>query len=67
MTTPVQRMTADLSSFPNLVVIYLGMKVRTLRGLGTLFNFGPKISAAVRAKPDGLLLHESVVYSFLFI
>jgi len=63
MTTPVQRMTADLSNFPNLVVIYLGMKVRTLRGLGTLFNFGPKISAAVRAKPDGLLLHESVFYS----
>src|SRR5579864_6002769 len=63
MTTPVQRMTADLSSFLNLVVIYLGMKVRTLRGLGTLFNFGPKISAAVGAKPDGLLLHENIFYS----
>jgi len=58
-----QRNTVDLSSYPDLVVIYLGMKVRTLRGLGTLFKFGPRISAAVDAKPDGLLLHENLLYS----
>jgi hypothetical protein len=59
----VQRSTVDLSKFPDLVVIYLGMRVRTLRGVKTIFSFGPKISAAVAAKPDGLLLHESVFYS----
>jgi hypothetical protein len=58
-----QRNTVDLSSYPDLVVIYLGMKVRTLRGLGTLFKFGPRISAAVDLKPEGLLLHESIMYS----
>ena len=59
-----QRLTVDLSNFPDLVVIYLGMRVRTLRGLKTVFSFGPKISAAAAAKPDGLLLHENLYYSF---
>jgi len=39
------------------------MRVRTLRGLKTVICFGPRISAAGAAKPDGLLLHESVFYS----
>ena len=60
---PVQRTTVDLSSFPDLVVIYLGMRVRTLRGVRTLVGFGPEISAAVAAKPEGLLRHEPIFYS----
>ncbi len=59
----VRRQTVDLSAYPDLVVIYLGMRVNELRGLATLIKFGPKISAAVAAKPDGLLLHEPVFYS----
>jgi hypothetical protein len=39
-----QRRSVDLSNYPNLVVIYLGMQVRTLTGLKTLFGFGPKIA-----------------------
>jgi len=58
-----ERKTVDLSTYPDLVVIYLGMKVRTWRRLGTLFSFGPKISAAVDPKPEGLLLHENLLYS----
>src|SRR5437899_972424 len=64
MTARTQRTTVNLSDFPDLVVIYLGMQVRTLAGLKTLIRFGPKINAAVAAKPDGLLLHENVFYSF---
>lgn len=30
---PVQRHTVDLSGYPNLVVILLGMQVRTLIGV----------------------------------
>jgi hypothetical protein len=63
MPARIQRTTVNLSTFPDLVVIYLGMRVRTLRGLKTVFSFGPRISAAIAAKPDGLLLHESVFYS----
>ena len=60
---PAQRATVDLSSFPDLVVIYLGMRVRSLRGVWTLIGFGPKISASVAAKPEGLLCHEPIIYS----
>jgi len=63
MPTKVNRQTVDLSSYPDLVVIYLGMRVNRLTGLRTLLGFGPKISDSVSAQPDGLLLHETVIYS----
>jgi hypothetical protein len=59
----VTRQTVDLSNFPDLVVIYLGMKVRSPRGLLTVLRFGPRISSAVAEKPDGLLLHEPLLFS----
>ena len=65
MAEKVNRLTVDLSGYPDLVVIYLGMKVRSLRGLKTVFSFGSKIAASVEAKPDGLLLHEQVFFSLL--
>jgi Monooxygenase af470-like len=63
METKVDRRTVDLSPYPELVVIYLGMRVNRLTGLKTLFGFGPRISNSVKAQPDGLLLHEPIVYS----
>lgn len=63
MPTPTHRQTVDLSQYPDLVVIYLGMRVNRMAGLKTLFGFGPKISGSVAAHPDGLLLHENIVYS----
>ncbi|HEY3987832.1 MAG TPA: DUF4188 domain-containing protein [Acidobacteriaceae bacterium] len=64
MPTKVNRQTVDLSQYPGLVVIYLGMRVNRLTGLKTLFGFGPKISNSVSAAPDGLLLHENFLFSF---
>lgn len=64
MPTTVNRQTVDLSQYPNLVVVYLGMRVNRLTGLKTLFGFGPQISNSVAAKPDGLLLHENFLFSF---
>jgi len=58
-----RRETVNLSEYPDLVVIYLGMRVNALTGFKTLLGFGPKISQAVNAKPDGLLLHENLLYS----
>lgn len=63
MATKVERRTVDLSGFPDLVVIYLGMRVNRLTGLRTLFGFGPRISSSVTERPSGLLLHEPIVYS----
>jgi|SRR5579871_176515 len=59
----VTRTTVDLSAYPDLVVIYLGMRVNSLRGLKTVMRLGPGINAAVAAKPDGLLLHEGLLIS----
>jgi hypothetical protein len=58
-----QRDTVDLSGYPDLVVIYLGMKVRRPRGLLRLFGLGPQIQKSWKAAPDGLLLHEDMVWS----
>jgi len=63
MRTRVERQTVDLSGYPELVVIYLGMRVNRLAGLKTLLGFGPGISSSVAAKPDGLLQHENLIYS----
>jgi hypothetical protein len=63
MTTSVERRTVDLSGYPELVVIYLGMRVNRLTGLKTLFGFGPRISNSAKEHPDGLLQHENVIYS----
>lgn len=65
MNARVNRRTVDLSAYPDLVVIYLGMRVNALTGLKTLAGFGPKIAKSVEARPDGLLLHEPLVYSLL--
>jgi Domain of unknown function (DUF4188) len=59
----VERLTVDLASYPDLIVIYLGMRVRAITGLKTLIGFGPKISNSVAEAPDGLLRHESILYS----
>jgi len=63
VTRALNRTTADLSSYPDLVVIYLGMRVNEPRGVRTLMSFGPKIRKSVEARPDGLLLHENLLFS----
>ena len=63
MTTRVERQTVDLSKYPDLVVIYLGMRVNRIYGIKTLAGFGPKISSSVQAQPDGLLRHENFIFS----
>lgn len=63
MPTKVNRRTVDLSGYPNLVVVYLGMRVNRLTGLKTLLGFGPRISNSAAAHPDGLLHHEVFLFS----
>lgn len=58
----VNRQTVDLSGYPDLVVIYLGMQAYTPRGLLSLARLGPQIRKAEKAQPDGLLGHEYFVF-----
>jgi hypothetical protein len=62
MAQAPSRTSVDLSAYPDLVVIYLGMRVEEPRGLHTLQTLAPQIDAAVDEQPEGLLLHERLVY-----
>ena len=57
------RFTVDVSNYPDLVVIYLGMRVNELRGLLPALQFGPKLEKAMKEKPVGLLRHELLFFS----
>ena len=63
MKHQVNRQTVDLGAYPDLVVIYLGMRVNAITGIKTLIGFGPKISKSVDDQPEGLLLHENILFS----
>jgi len=65
MNRKVQRQTVDLSAYPDLVVVYLGMRVNAWTGLKRVLGLGPQIRSAVDARPDGLLLHENLIYSVI--
>ncbi|WP_067697413.1 monooxygenase family protein [Nocardia jejuensis] len=59
----VNRQTADLSEYPDLVVVLLGMRVHKPRGIVRLLGVGPKLYSSQRGRPDGLLAHEDVIWS----
>jgi hypothetical protein len=59
----VSRQTVNLSEFPDLVVVYLGMRVQKVRGLAKLLQTGRQVQAGVAQGPDGLLLHENLLFS----
>jgi hypothetical protein len=62
MRTRVERRTVNLSAYPDLVIIYLGMRVNRITGIRPLLGFGPRISSSAAAQPDGLLRHETIIY-----
>jgi hypothetical protein len=62
MPPRVERRTVDLSAYPDLVVIYLGMRVNRPAGLLRLLKLGPQIQQSVQARPDGLLRHENLIW-----
>ena|SRR5215204_5328587 len=61
----VQRRTVNLSAYPDLIVIYLGMRVNAITGLKRMLGLGPQIQNAAAEMPDGLLRHENLVYGLL--
>jgi hypothetical protein len=64
MTARVTRQSVDLSAYPDLVIIYLGMRVSAFGGMKTLIGLGPQIDKAGGGRPDGLLHFENnIIYS----
>ena len=66
MKSAIERQTVDLSAYPDLVVIYLGMKVRTFAGIKTLLGLGPQIQKAGEGGAEGLLHFENNIIFSLF-
>ena len=60
-----QRTSIDLSGYPGLVVIYLGYRVASPRGLRRLLSIGRGLQALRTTPPDGLLLHENMMFGLL--
>jgi hypothetical protein len=59
----LDRRTVKLEDYPDLVVIYLGMYIRRPRGMLRLLGLGPQIDKSWKERPEGLLLHENVIWS----
>jgi len=59
----VDRRTVNLSAYPDLIVIYLGLRVNAITGIKKALGLGPQIAKSVADRPDGLLLHEDLLFS----
>jgi hypothetical protein len=59
--TKVDLRTVDLSAYPELVVIYLGMRVRTFPGIKTLLGLGPQIDKAGLPQGDARVASASLL------
>ncbi|HQT88508.1 MAG TPA: DUF4188 domain-containing protein [Acidiphilium sp.] len=57
-----QAQAVDLSAYPNLTMVLLGMKVTRLVGVRTLLGFGNSLGTMARSRPDGLLHHETFLW-----
>ena len=66
MAAHIDRRTVDLSAYPDLVVIYLGMRVRKFSGIKRLFGLAPQINTAGAGRPDGLLHCDNGIIFSIF-
>ena len=67
MEAKMSRRSVDLSGYPDLVVIYLGMRVNAFEGIRALLGIGPQLASISKDKPDGLLAHEFVLFGLRHI
>ena len=62
MQATVRRQSVDLSDFPDLVVVVLGLRVRRLRGLASLLGIGRGLTSIRKTPPEGLLADEQFLF-----
>lgn len=60
----IERQSVDLTQYPDLVMIMLGFRIRGWRGLLAMRQIGPGLAWIGRDRPDGLLAHEGMVFSW---
>lgn len=64
MQSTTLRETVDLSDHPDLIMILLGLKIRSPRALLALGDVGRGLSAIRRDPPDGLLANQHVLFGW---
>lgn len=63
MQANIDRQSVDLSTYPDLVMIMLGFRLRGWRGFLALRKIGPGLAQIARAAPHGLLAQERMIFS----
>lgn len=58
------RQSVQLSDYPDMIVIMLGFRATSLRGLLSLFKIGSGLRSMAMKRPDGLLAHEQLLFGF---
>jgi hypothetical protein len=65
--SPSSKVSPDLAPYPDLVVVYLGFRVRGLRGLRSMMRLGAGLQTIKEAPPDGLLRHEGLLWGWMHV
>ena len=60
----VNRRSVDLSGYPDLCVVLLGLRVRGWGGVKAALRIGPGLNAFSRDMPDGLLAHDQMLWGW---
>lgn len=64
MQPSISRQSVDLSNYPDLVIILLGLKLRSLKALPTFLSVGRGLSALRKDPPDGLLADQQFLFEW---
>jgi hypothetical protein len=64
---PSRKFSVDLSPYPDLVVVYLGFRVRGLRGIRQMMGLGSGVRSITESPPDGLLRHEFLLWGWMHV
>jgi hypothetical protein len=59
------KVSPDLTPYPDLVVVYLGFRVRGLAGIRQMMSFGAGFRSIKNTPPDGLLRDEFVLWGWM--
>lgn len=64
MQQPPLRETVDLSTYPDLVVMLLGLKLRSIRALPAFIDIGKGLASISRTPPDGMLTSDQFMFGW---
>lgn len=56
--------TVDLAAYPDLVMVLLGFRIGSIRGLPSLMRIGRGLREVTRDRPDGLLCHDQMLFGW---